>query len=80
MLFMPMMEHCLDKIQKKSNTCWTALKMNSGKKECMIMDGGKVVQPMSSHAYIRKITGVGMTCKEIGAEKVVCNLCGSQVC
>jgi hypothetical protein len=40
----------------------------------------KVVQPMSSHAYICKITGVGMTCQEIGAEKIVCNLCGSQVC
>jgi hypothetical protein len=35
---------------------------------------------MSSHAYICKITGVGMTCQEIGAEKIVCNLCGSQVC
>jgi hypothetical protein len=54
--------------------------MNADKTECMILNKGKVTPPMSSQAYVQKITGISMTCQEIGLEKVTCDQSRTQVC
>jgi Reverse transcriptase (RNA-dependent DNA polymerase) len=56
------------------------LMMNADKTECMIMNRGKVTQPMLSQAYEQKITEIGMRCQEIDLEKATCDQCRTQVC
>ena len=54
------------------------LKMNAAKTKAMIMDGGKIFEAISTHAYTRRITGVGETYRERSLQKVVCELCGQE--
>lgn len=55
------------------------LKMNAEKTEAMIMNGGKIRQAISLHAYRRRIEGVGESHRERSLQKVSCELCGSEV-
>ncbi len=55
------------------------LKMNAEKTEAMIMNGGKIRQAISLHAYRRRIEGVGETHRERSLQKVSCELCGAEV-
>ena len=55
------------------------LKMNAVKTEYMIMAGGKRVVQLSSRAFNRMQTGVGLTQRERAMEKIICPECGVQV-
>ena len=55
------------------------LKMNAEKTKAFVMDGGKIKNAISQHAYQRRVLGVGETHREICSQKVVCELCGTTV-
>ena len=55
------------------------LKMNAEKTKAFVMDGGKIINPISLHAYRRRVLGVGETHRELCSQKVVCELCGTTV-
>jgi len=55
------------------------LKMNATKTEAMIMTGGKVTHRISDEAYVRRLTGTGLSHRERSLQKVICDLCGASV-
>jgi exonuclease III len=55
------------------------LKMNATKTEAMTIRGGKAIHRISDKAYIRRLTGTGMTHKEHSLQKMQCNHCGQIV-
>ena len=55
------------------------LKMNAEKTKAMIMAGGKVIGKLSKQAICRRVEGVGLSYRERLTQKVICELCGTQV-
>ena len=55
------------------------LKMNAEKTKAMTMAGGKVIGNLSEQAIRRRVEGVGLSYRERGTQKVICELCGTQV-
>jgi hypothetical protein len=55
------------------------LKMNATKTKAMIMTGGQISLPLSKLAYSQKITGVGVSQREHGLQRIKCNLCGEAI-
>ena len=55
------------------------LKTNTIKTEYMISKGPNGSAQISSQAYHRKVTGTGLTHRQRSLEKVICQLCGTQV-
>jgi hypothetical protein len=55
------------------------LRMNAEKTKAMTMAGGNVIGNLSEKAIRRRVEGVGLSYRERGAQKVICELCGTQV-
>ena len=45
----------------------------------MTMAGGKVIGNLSEQAIRRGVEGVGLSYRERGTQKVICELCGTNV-